>query len=285
MILDPKGKPLLGHVQAGLGLIGYLSQEGSSFSAELAKAIDQVETYCTKKQIPITDLGYTGELDFLVKELGVVRSRWSDPQKETLYVLCWYNLRLAKSLPRAALEKLEELTVIQSPAEGANPDVFKGKTSRQIIDAIALDCRSKTDAFSHMETQSLLESMSGQGGCSEEIHKFVTTTQVEMLEMNDEEDRAFRRYCYSFSWKAKIVLSNEEMDIVNDLARRTADELGSLTVNTYSFESAHGGFRIISHRTRLVQEGYDETIFYSPYDIRDRAYPGLPTKRVLEVSE
>ena len=27
MILDPKGRPLLGHVQAGLGLIGYLSQE------------------------------------------------------------------------------------------------------------------------------------------------------------------------------------------------------------------------------------------------------------------
>lgn len=59
MIQDSKGRPLLGHVQAGLGLIGYLSQEGSSFSDELAKSIDQVESYCAKKRIPITELGFT----------------------------------------------------------------------------------------------------------------------------------------------------------------------------------------------------------------------------------
>jgi len=283
MILDPKGRPLLGHVQGGLGLVGYLSQEGSSFSAELAKSIDQVESYCAKKKIPITELGFSGELDFLVKELGVVKSRWSDPGTETAYVLCWYNLGLAKGLPKAALDKLEEMTVIQNPAAGANPDVFKGKTGRQIIDAIALDCRSKTDAFSHLEAKTLLEAMSGHGNCSEETQQFVTTTQVEMLELDDEEDRAFRRYCYSFSWKAKIVLTNEEMDVVAEVARRTAEEHGSLTVTTYSFESVHGGFSIISHRTRLIQEDCDETVFYGPYAIRDGDYPGLPTKRVLEV--
>jgi hypothetical protein len=283
MILDSKGRPLLGHVQAGLGLIGYLSQEGSSFSAELAKSIDQVESYCAKKRIPITELGFTGELDFLVNELGVVKSRWADPATGTIFVLCWYNLSLAKGLPNASLDKLEEMTTTQNPSAGANPDVFKGKTSRQIVDEIALDCRSKTDAFSHLEATALLESMSGLGNCSEEVQQFVTTTQVEMLEMDDEEDRAFRRYCYSFSWKAKIVLTNEEMDIVAELARRTAEEQGSLTVTTYSFESVHGGFSIISQRTQLVQEGYDETIFYGPYAIRDGTYPGLPTKKVLEV--
>jgi len=68
-----------------------------------------------------------------------------------------------------------------------------------------------------------------------------------------------------------------------ELARRTAEEQGSLTVTTYSFESVHGSFSIISHRTQLVQEGYDETIFYGPYAIRDGTYPGLPTKKVLEV--
>ena len=104
-----------------------------------------------------------------------------------------------------------------------------------------------------------------------------------MLDLDDEEDRAFRRYCYSFSWKSKIALSNEEMDIVSEIARRTAEEQGSLTVTTYSFESVHGGFSIISHRTHLIQESYDETIFYGPYSIRDGDYPGLPTKKVLEV--
>jgi hypothetical protein len=283
MILDSKERPLLGHVQAGLGLIGYLSQEGASFAPELAKSMEQVESYCAKKKIPITDLGFTGELDFLVKELGVVRSRWSDPRSGTSYVLCWYNLGQSKSLPKAALAKLEELTVIQNPGAGANPEVFKGKTSRQIIDAIALDCRSKTDAFSHLEAKALLEAMSAHGNFSEETQQFVTTTQVEMLELDEEEDRAFRRYCYSFSWKAKIVLTNEEMDVVAEVARRTSEEQGSLTITTYSFESVHGGFSIISHRTRLVQEDCDETVFYGPYAIRDGDYPGLPTKRVLEV--
>ena len=283
MILDQKGRPLLGHIQAGLGLIGYLSQEGSSFSAELAKSIDQVETYCAKKRIPITELGFTGELDFLVKELGVVKSRWSDPATGTIFVLCWYNLSLAKGLPKAALDKLEEMTTTQNPFAGANSDVFKGKTSRQIVDEIALDCRSKTDAFSHLEATALLESMSGSGNYSEESQQFVTTRQVEMLQLEGEEDRIFRRYCYSFSWKAKIVLSNEEMDVVAELAHRTAEEQGSLTVTTYSFESVHGNFSIISHRTQLIQENYDRTTFYSPYDIRDGTYPGLPTKKVLEV--
>lgn len=285
MILDPKGRPLLGHVQAGLGLIGYLSQEGASFSDELAKSLDLVESYCAKKKIPITTLGYTGELDFLVKELGVEKSRWSDPRTETAYVLCWYNLCQAKGLPKAALAKLEEMTVIQNPSAGVDPEVFKGKTGRQIIDAIALDCRSKTDAFSHLDTQALLGSMTVSGNCTEEIQKFVTTTQVEMIVMAPEEERAFRRYCYSFSWKAKIVLSNEELDIVAELARRTAEEQGSLTVTTYSFDSAHGSFSVISHRTELVQDLFDETIFYGPYAIRDGSYPGLPTKRVLEVPE
>lgn len=285
MILDPKGRPLLGHVQGGLGLVGYLSQEGSSFSAELAKSIDQVESYCAKKKIPITELGFSGELDFLVKELGVVKSRWSDPRTETTYVLCWYNLGQAKGLPKAALDKLEEMTVIQNPSAGVDPEVFKGKTGRQMIDAIALDCRSKTDAFSHLDPQVLLGSMTGSGNCTEEIQKFVTTTQVEMLDLDVEEDRAFRRYCYSFSWKAKIVLSNEEMDVVAEIARRTAEEQGSLTVTTYSFESVHGAFSVITHRTQLVQDGFDETIFYCPDAIRDGSYPGLPTKRVLEVPE
>ena len=67
MILHSKGRPLLGHEQSGLGLVAYLSQEGSSFSDALAKSIDQVESYCAKKRIPITELGFTGELDFLVK--------------------------------------------------------------------------------------------------------------------------------------------------------------------------------------------------------------------------
>jgi hypothetical protein len=73
------------------------------------------------------------------------------------------------------------------------------------------------------------------------------------------------------------------MDIVSEIARRTAEEQGSLIVTTYSFESVHGGFSIISHRTQLIQESYDETIFYGPYSIRDGDYPGLPTKKVLEV--
>lgn len=283
MIQDSKGRPLLGHVQAGLGLIGYLSQEGSSFSDELAKSIDQVESYCAKKKKPITELGFTGELDFLVKELGLVKSRWSDPASGTIFVLCWYNLSLAKCLPKAALDKLEVMTMTRSPSAGANPDVFKGMTSRQIIDTVALDCRTKTDAFSHLEATALLESMSGFGNYSEEIQQFVTTTQVEMLQLQGEEDRIFRRYCYSFSWKAKFVLSNQEMDVVAEIAHRAAEEQRSLTVTTYSFESVHGDFTIISHRTQLVQEGYDETIFYGPYAIRDGTYPGLPTKKVLEV--
>jgi hypothetical protein len=283
MILDPKGRPLLGHVQAGLGLIGYLSQEGSSFSAELAKSIDQVESYCTKKGIPITDLGYTGELDFIVKELGVVKSRWSDPGSGTVYVLCWYSLSLAKGLPKIALDKIEEMTVIQNPSAGANPSVFEGKTSRQIIDAVALDCRSEMDAFSHMEAKSLLECMAGVGNYSVDSQQFVTTTQVEMLQLNGEESRIFRRYCSSFRWNTQVVLSNDEMDVVGELARRTAEEQGSLTVTTYSFESVHGGFLIISHRTQLIQDNYDRTIFYSPYSVRDRTYPGLPTKKVIEV--
>ena len=283
MILDEKGRPLLGHVSAGLGLIGYLSHEGSSFSAELAKSIDQVESYCARKKIPITELGSTGELDFLVKELGVVKSRWLDPATGTLFILCWYNLASAKGLSKAALDRLEEMTVIQNPTAGANPDVFKDKTSRQIIDAIALDCRSKTDAFSHLESTALLESMSGFRNYSEETQQFVTTTQVEMLQLEGEEDRIFRRYCYSFSWKAKIILSNEEMDVVAEIAQRTAEELGSLTVTTYSFESVHGNFTFISHRTQLIQDNYDRTECFGPYAIRDGTYPGLPTKKVIEV--
>jgi hypothetical protein len=283
MILDPKGRPLLGHVQAGLGLIGYLSQEGSSFSAELAKSLEQIEGYCVRKKTSISDLGFTGELDFLVKEMGVVKSRWAAPGGDTTFVLCWYDLRQARDLPKASLERLESLTIIQDPSAGVEPGAFKGKSSRQVIDIIALDCKSKIDAYSHLDPEDLLKAMSGVGSFSEEIQQFVTTTQVEMLDLDDEEDRAFRRYCYSFSWKSKIALSNEEMDIVSEIARRTAEEQGSLTITTYSFESVHGGLSIISHRTQLIQESYDETIFYGPYAIRDGDYPGLPTKRVLEV--
>jgi hypothetical protein len=283
MILDPKGRPLLGHVQAGLGLIGYLSQDGSSFSTELAKSLEQVENYCVRKKIPLAELGFTGELDFLVKEMGVVKSRWAAPGGDSTFHLCWYDLRLAKDLPKAALERLESLTIIQDPAAGVDPEAFKGKTSRQVIDIIALDCKSKTDAYSHLNPEDLLKAMSGVGSFSEETQQFVTTTQVEMLDLDDEEDRAFRRYCYSFSWKSKIALSNEEMDIVSEIARRTAEEQGSLIVTTYTFESVHGGFTIISHRTQLIQDSYDVTIFYGPYAIRDGDYPGLPTKKVLEV--
>ena len=283
MILDPKGRPLLGHVQAGLGLIGYLSQEGSSFSAELAKSLEQVENYCVRKKIPLSELGFTGELDFLVKEMGVVKSRWAAPGGDTTFYLCWYDLRLAKDLPKAALERLESMTVTLDPSAGVNPGAFEGKTSRQVVDMIAVDCKSKTDAYSHLEPENLLKAMSGVGSFSEETQQFVTTTQVEMMDLDDEEDRAFRRYCYSFSWKSKMALSNEEMDLVTEIARRTAEEQGSLTVTTYSFESVHGGFSIISHRTQLLQESYDETIFYGPYAIRDGDYPGLPTKKVIEV--
>jgi len=283
MILDSNGRPLLGHVQAGLSLVGYLSQEGSSFSAELAMAIDWVESYCARKMIPITDLGFTGELDFLVKELGVVKSRWVDPATDTNFVLCWCDFSFSKQLPKKALAKLEEMTVVQNPTAGADPNAFKGRTSRQVIDAIALDCKSKTDAFSHLEPEDLLRSMTSIGSYSEETQQFVTTTQVQMLQLEGAEDRIFRRYCFSFSWKAKIFLSNEEMDVISEIAHRTAEEIGSLTVTTYSFESVHGGFSIISQRTQLIQESYDRTIFYSPYSVRDGTYPGLPTNKVIEV--
>ncbi len=283
MILDPKGRPLLGHVQAGLGLIGYLSHEGSSFSDELSKSLELVEGYCVRKKISISDLGFTGELDFLVKEMGVVKSRWAAPGGDTTFVLCWYDLRQVKDLSKLSLERLESLTIIQDPAAGVDPGAFKGKTSRQVIDIIAVDCKSRTDAYCHLEPEDLLKAMSSTGSYSEEIQQFVTTTQVEMLDLEEEEDRAFRRYCYSFSWKSKIALSNEEMDIVSEIARRTAQEQGSLTVTTYTFESVHGGFTIISHRTQLIQDSYDVTIFYGPYAIRDGDYPGLPTKKVLEV--
>jgi hypothetical protein len=283
MILDSNGRPLLGHVQAGLSLVGYLSQEGSSFSPELAMAIDWVESYCARKRIPITDLGFTGELDFLVKELGVVKSRWVDPATDTNFVLCWCDFSFSKQLPKKALSKLEEITVVQNPTAGADPNAFKGRTSRQVIDAIALDCKSKTDAFSHLEPEDLLRSMTSIGSYSEETQQFVTTTQVQMLQLEGAEDRIFRRYCFSFSWKAKIFLSNEEMDVIFEIAHRTAEKLGSLTVTTYSFESVHGGFSIISQRTQLIQESYDRTIFYSPYSVRDGTYPGLPTNKVIEV--
>jgi len=283
MILDQKGRPLLGHVQAGLGLIGYLSQEGSSFSAELTESLEQVTNYCIRKKIPIADLGFTGELDFLVKEMGVVKSRWSPTGVDTIFFLCWYDLRLAKGLPNAALERLESMTVIQEPSAGADPGAFEGKTSRQVVDIIALDCKSKTDAYSHLPAADLLKAMSGVGNFSEETQKFVTTTQVEMMNLEDEERRVFRRYCYSFIWKSNIVLTNEEMDIVAEIARRTAEEQGSLTVTTNSFESVHGRFSIISHRTQLIHDDYDRTEFYGPYAIRDGDYPGLPTERVLEV--
>ena len=283
MILDQKGRPLLGHVQAGLGLIGYLSQEGSSFSAELTESLEQVTNYCIRKKIPITELGFTGELDFLVKEMGVVKSRWEVPGGDTTYFLCWYDLRLAKDLPKAALERLESMTVIQEPSAGADPGAFEGKTSRQVVDIIALDCKSMTDAYSHLRPEDLLKAMSGVGSFSEEAQKFVTTAQVEMMNLEDEESRVFRRYCYSFIWNSNIVLTNEEMDVVAEIARRTAEEQGSLTVTTHFFESVHGRFSIISHRTQLIHEDYDRTEFYGPYAIRDGDYPGLPTERVLEV--
>jgi hypothetical protein len=73
------------------------------------------------------------------------------------------------------------------------------------------------------------------------------------------------------------------MDVISEIAHRTAEEIGSLTVTTYSFESVHGGFSIISQRTQLIQESYDRTIFYSPYSVRDGTYPGLPTNKVIEV--
>lgn len=282
MILDSRGKPLLGQLSSGLGLVGYLSREGSSFSGEIAHAITIVETYCSRKKIPISDIGFTGELDFLVKEFGLIKSSWTS-EYGAEYFLLWFNPVLSSGLSEAVLRKLEEITMTQDTNAGVGLEVFSGKTSQQVIDTIANDCRSRIDTFSHFEPEMLLQAMSSARNVLEETQTFVTTTQVDMLQLDDEDDRIFRRYCYSFSWKSKVTLSDEEMDVIADIARRTAEDCGSLTVTNYLFESIHGNFSIISHRTIIVAENYDELEFYGPYCIRDGNYPGLPTERVIEV--
>jgi hypothetical protein len=94
---------------------------------------------------------------------------------------------------------------------------------------------------------------------------------IDEFEKTDEEFGAFERF--RLSRIGKRTMEEGDLEIVQDLASRVADEVGRLEILTYSYSSSIKNFSMIIQR-RFRDDCGDvcDVDSYTPYEVRDRKY-------------
>jgi hypothetical protein len=148
MKIGPDGLPVLGAYSKDTALAGYICYRGNKFLREISAAVELVSDGFSAKSLKLEDLGYTGEIDFLAKEMSV---RWEvlDDVELGKLSLLWINPVMLKRLPQDTVNKLDHVLTNKSLRDGAGlePPSFKGKTLQQCVDIIARDLRTGLDQF------------------------------------------------------------------------------------------------------------------------------------------
>jgi len=277
MKIGPDGLPVLGAYSKDTALAGYICIRGSKFLREITAAIEIISDGFSVKSRKLEDLGYSGEIDFLAKNLNV---RWEvlDDVELGRLGLLWINPVMLRRLSQDTINQVDEVLTIRALREGVGlePPSFKGKSFQQRLDIIAHDLRSGQDLFASLTVTELLSVLSSPKANDPEIRRYVSFTSIDGFDdKSDEEFAAFERFRGSRSGRRLTKEGDDEL--VQDLASRVAGEIGCLEVHTYSYSSQIEDFSMVIKRVITLELGQETIVedFFTPYDVRDGKYSQL----------
>jgi hypothetical protein len=279
MKIGPDGMPILGTYSKDTALIGYFCVPGTKFLKELSIAVGFISDSFSRHDVKLEDMGYSGEIDFLAKELTV---RWeiiNDIKLGKLNLL-WMHPVMLNRLPQDTFSRLEELFKNKLLREGNGIEMpsFEGRSLQQRIDIIASDLRTGQDHFASFSIEDFLSVLKSDQENVSEKHVFVPYNLIANFEKSDEEFAAFERF--RLSRIAKRFMEDGDFEIVQGLASRVAEEVGYLEVLTYAFNSAIRDFSMIVHRYIRLSDGIEIKTEFTPDEIRDRKYKKLSSSMV-----
>jgi hypothetical protein len=274
MKIGSDGLPILGAYSKDTALAGYICNQGSKFLREITSAIEIISDGFTAKSRKLEDLGYSGEIDFLAKEMGV---RWEvlDDVKIGRLGLLWINPVMLRRLSQDTINQVDKVLTNKALREGGGLDApsFKGKNFQQCVDIIAHDLRSEQDHFSSLSVAELLSVLRSPKANDPDKRRCVSYALIDGYEDKSDEDfGAFERF--RGAGRGRRFKKDGDDEIVQDLASRVASEVGCLEVLTYTYYSPIKDFSIVIKRLIRVEFGQENVVedFFSPYDIRDGKY-------------
>jgi hypothetical protein len=284
MKIGHDGLPVLGPYSKDTALVGYFGSTGSKFLREITAAIEVISDGFARNSAKLEEMSYSGEIDFLAKEMGV---RWEvlDDVELGKISLLWMNPVMLNRLPQDSLNRVDELLTNKAlrAGGGLSAPSFKGKSFQQCVDIIAHDLRAGHDMFSNLSVADFLGILRSPKANDPDKRVLIPHSLIDGFDKTDEEFGAFERY--RLSRTGKRTMEDGDFEIVQDLASRVADEVGRLEIDTYSYSSSIKNFSmIIQRRFREDCGGVCDEDTYTPYDVRDRKYsPPHPWSSMVEL--
>lgn len=281
MKIGPDGLPVLGAYSKDTALAGYICFRGNKFLREISSAVEIISDGFTGKSLKLEDLGYSGEIDFLAKEMSV---RWEvlDDVELGRLSLLWINPVMLKRLPQDTINRLDAVLTNKALRDGAGLEApsFKGKTFQQCVDIIARDLRTGQDYFANLSVSDIILVLRSPKANDPEKRVLVPHNLIDEFEKTDEEFGAFERF--RLSRIGKRSMEEGDFELVQDLASRVAEEVGCLEVLTYSYASSIKDFSMIVHRRIRASEDHAYEVTFTPYEIRDKKYE-RPSSAAVEL--
>lgn len=272
MKIGSDGLPVLGPYSKDTALVGYFCFKGNKFLREVSAAVEVISDGFSRNSTKLEDMNYSGEIDFLAKEMRVRWEVLDDVELGKLNLL-WMNPVMLNRLPQDTINRVDELLTGRDLRSGGGLSApsFKGKTFQQCVDIIARDLRTGQDFFADLSVADLLGVLRSPKANDPEKRVLVPHNLIDEFEKTDEEFGAFERF--RLSRIGKRTMEEGDLEIVQDLASRVADEVGRLEILTYSYSSSIKNFSMIIQR-RFRDDCGDvcDEDSYTPYEVRDRKY-------------
>jgi len=284
MKIGPDGLPVLGPYSKDTALVGYFCFKGTKFVREVTAAVEVITDGFSRNSTKLEDMSYTGEIDFLAKEMGVRWEVLDDIELGKLNLL-WMNPVMLRRLPKDTFIRVDEVLTnkLLREGNGLNAPSFAGKSFQECVDIIARDIKTRQDLFASLSTVDFLDILRSPKANDPDKRILVPHHLIDETEKTDEEFAAFERF--RLSRIGKRTLEEGDVEIVQALAARVAEEVGKLEIFTYTYSSSITNFSLIIQRRFRADCGdiYDEDCF-TPHQVRDKKYsPPHPWSSMVEL--
>ena len=265
------GLPVTGKYSKDISLAGFICNSGTRFTNELSEVISILIDLANRNSCTLLQFGYNGEIDFIVRELGV---RWEqiDDMELGKINLFWIHPLMLKRLKEDCLRKFGEVLARYENYETSNLNDLQGKNLQQCSDIISKDLKLGNDQYEGLSAGDLISIFDKLITFEPEIQKFIPHNFIQNFDLDEYQNSVFEKYRLSRFSSFDGSMNEDDYQVIKEIAERVSEDIGYLEVTTYNFNSAFGNFQIIVHKLFNLSEKEEIVESFTPYQIRDGGY-------------
>jgi len=265
------GLPVTGKYSKDISLAGFICNSGTRFTNELSEVISILIDLTNRNSCTLLQFGYNGEIDFIVRELGV-RCEQIDDVELGKISLFWIHPLMLKRLKEDCLRKFDEILARHKNYETSNLNDLQGKNLQQCSDIISKDLKLGDGQYKGLSARDLISIFDKLITFEPEIQKFIPHNFIENFDLDEYESSIFEKYRRSRFSSFDGSMNEDDYQVIKEVAERVSEDIGYLEVTTYNFNSVFGNFQIIVHKLFNLSEKEEIVESFTPYQIRDGGY-------------